>query len=283
VIVDAPVHHVGPLRIATSDVLVRTNCDHFARAATALFADLATAPHHEPSTGTVAFDTIKHQEPTVHWSVHRDGEPCELQLRHDAVMVHQQWEFNRLAIVSQPCAIHAAAVGLEGHGVLLAGSSYSGKTTLAGWLVSHHHASYIADEVSAIDGQLMVRPFARPLGVRADSPLAAAAPPLTAEARDFMPDERLVPVSDLGGTLATTPVPVGLIVFPRFDPSATLSANSVSPADALVRLAALTPGLTDHGREVFERLRRLADTAPAIELHYDDVRAAAPMVQFIPD
>lgn len=279
---------VGPLRIATSDVIVRTNCEDFAAVATTVFSDLARGAGAPPAARTVVFDTIRETGPEVQWSVHRDGEPCELQLRTDAVMVHQQWEFNRLAIESHRCSIHAAAVSIDGLGVVLAGRSHSGKTTLAGWLVAHHGADYVADEVSAIQvaavqastssGQLRVRPFPRPLGMRADSPLARTAGPASAATRGFMPDERLVPVAELGGAVASGAVPVGLLVFPRFDADSPLTVTTVDAPHALVRLAELTPGLAGHGRPVFERLHRLVASTPAIEVRYDDVRRAATTV-----
>lgn len=269
-------HVVGPLRIAGNDVVVHTNCEHFARAATNVFADLAQSPNAAPVERTVVFETIRHSEQQLQWSVHRNGEPCELRLRHDAVLVHQQWEFNRLAIESHRCSIHAAAVSVGGRGVLLAGASHSGKTTLAGWLVAHHGAAYVTDEVSAIDDRLQVLPFPRPLGVRSDSPLAVAD---SDEEGGFMPNERLVPISHLGGTRVDEPVPVGLLVFPRFDPKVSPAASKLSEAEALVRLTALTPGLAQHGRLVFQRLRALAASSPAVELRYDDVAPASHQVQ----
>jgi hypothetical protein len=205
--------------------------------------------------------------------VHRDGEPCELELRPDAVLVHQQWELNRLAIESQRCAIHAAAVSIDGQGVLLAGASHSGKSTLAAWLVAEHGAGYVADEVSALDDQLRVRPFPRPVGLRADGPLADRA-----TTDGWTGHDLLVPASELGDVV-TGATPIGLIVFPLRGADHELEARALSPGEVLVRLAALTPGLHRHGTEVFHRLRRLADTTPGLELRYPDVRVAAPVVQ----
>lgn len=270
---EPPVFVVGPLRVAGCDVEIRTNDADFAQVATRVFTDLAPSEGAPPATRHVVFDTVRHDESTVRWSVHRDGEPCELELRPDAVLVHQQWELNRLAIESQRCAIHAAAVSIDGQGVLLAGASHSGKSTLAAWLVAEHGAGYIADEVSAIDDQLRVRPFPRPVGLRSDGPLADRA-----TADGWTGHDLLVPASDLGSVVTET-TPLGLIVFPLRAADHELAATALSPGDVLVRLAALTPGLQRHGTEVFDRLRRLADTMPGLELHYPDVRMAAPVVQ----
>ena len=224
------------------------------------------------------FETICHRTPSLHWSVRRDGEPCEMELRDDAVLVHQQWELNRLAIETQSTAAHAAAISVDDRAALLVGYSHSGKTTLAGWCAAHHGAGYLADEVAAIDDQLCVRPFHRPLGVRSDSPLATLTPPADDATRRFMPDERLVPISDLGGTVRRDATPIRLVVFPRHDPTSPVSRRRLSEADALESLVALTPGVVRHGSAVFQRLSRLVATTAAIELRYADVRSVAEIV-----
>lgn len=267
-------HLVGPLRVGPVDVEIRTNSAEFAAVAGAVFADLGSRSSR-PSVGTVVFETIEHHEPQLHWSIHRDGEPCELQLRDDAVMVQQQWEFNRLVIENQRAVIHAAAVQRNGTAVLLAGQSHSGKTTLAGWLAAHHGFAYLADEASAIDSVARVRPYVRPLGLRPDSPIAH---PAQGMAERFMPEEVLVPASDLGARIADEPAAAHLLVFPRFDGERALRVTPVSQADALERLAHLTPGLVRHGREVFTRLGGVVLAAPAVEIRFPHVSEAAVII-----
>ncbi len=276
---------VGPLRIGSADVVITTNSSDFALAAGWAFSDLAT-PVGAPSAGlTVAFNTVEHTDASVRWSVHRDGEPCELELQPDAVLGHQQWELNRLAIESEPTSIHAAAVAIDGRAALLIGSSRSGKTTLAGWLAAHHGIDYLSDEVASIDTDGRVAPFSRPLGVRPDSPLASTpldrliTTSVDAEAAArFMPDERLLPVTALGGRLRPSSTPVTLLVFPTFDAERTLSSRPLDAADTFEQIAQLTPGLAGFGRPVFDRLCALVESAEAIAVRYPDVRQAAPVV-----
>lgn len=276
---------IGPLRVGTAEVLINTNSVDFATAARWVFSDLTVPSTSPATTRSVVFDTVEHAEPTVRWSVHRNGEPCELQLRPDAVLVHQQWELNRLAIESHPTSIHSAAVAIGGRAALLLGASHSGKTTLAGWLAAHHDAEYLTDEVASIDAAGRVAPFPRPLGVRADSPLASIRPSGASSAHTgavtaerFMPDERLVPIRHLGASACSGPVPVTALVFPTFDPTSALEVHALDMADAFERLALLTPGLTEHGRPVFDRLTRLVEQATAFDIRYPDVREAAPAV-----
>ena len=192
-------------------------------------------------------------------------------------MVHQQWELNRLAIEQQPAAIHGAAVVVDESAVLLVGRSHSGKTTLAGWLAAHHGCPYVSDEVAVVDRAGRIVPFPRPLGIRADSPLA----PATREdgsTKRFMPHERLIPAADLGAVVAKSPVSVDAIVFPCFRSDADAILRPLSQADTLERLALLTPGLARHGREVFEQLVHLVRDTHAFEVTYGQVTAAAPLV-----
>lgn len=271
----AAIHTVGPLHVGDHEVRIRTNDAEFAVAAGRAFRDLHVDPSRAAAGPPVVFDTLRHEQPVPHWSVRRDGLACELDLLDDAVLVHQQWELNRLAIESRPAAIHAAAVVGEGGAVVLAGRSHSGKTTLAGWLAAQHAFGYLADEVVALDEQLRASPFHRPLGVRADSPLAA----LASRADEQRPAiESLVPASTLGAALHRSAASVRLIVFPRFVADGAPTMAPVDQADALERLAALTPGLARDGTPVFEQLAGLVATAPAIEVTHGDVRDAAALV-----
>ena len=144
-------------------------------------------------------------------------------------------------------SVHAAAVAADDRAALLVGHSHSGKTTLAGWLAARLGAGYLADEVAAIDEQLRVRPFPRPLGVRSDSPLATLTSRPDDATHRFMPDERLVPISDLGGAVLERrdPDPAGRL--PSARPASPVSMRRLSEADALESLVALTPGVVRHG------------------------------------
>lgn len=272
-------HTVGPLRIGASAVRIRTASAAFAAAAEQVFCDLLDATATSAPTADVEFEVARHEQPSLHWSITRNGEPCEMELRDDAVLPHLQWELNRLVIDAASTAIHAASVVTGGAAVLLAGRSHSGKTTLAGWLAARNGFAFLADEVAAIDDVLQVAPFARPLGVRDDSPLAALAPggaPPTSS--DGSSGERLLAASRLGAVVHRRAAPVALLVFPRFLAGATPMSHPLDHATALERLAALTPGLVRHGGPVFERLAQLVTAAPAIEIVHGNVIEGAALV-----
>lgn len=277
--------HLVVLAVGGRPVLVRTNCPRFARAAADSFADLTGPVAADEPTVVFQVERLVGADPAdpahpahtgEQWAVHRDGAPCELTLRTDHVLVHLQWELNRLVIEAHPASVHAAAV-LTGRGaVLLAGQSHSGKTTMAGWLVAHHGLPPLADEVVVLDHRGRAMPYLRPLGVRSESPLARSLPFIETE---FTAGEQLLPMRRLAGRLPRWPAEIAAVVFPRRDEHAGAPVVSVvSPAEALVRLTAGTPGLRRHGGAVFHRLAALSRDAPALDVHYADIAAAAPAV-----
>lgn len=269
--------HLVVLAVGGRRVAIRTNSSEFAGLAARVFADL-TGPV-TMSGPPVVFEVARHDRPIERWAIHRDGQPCELSLRTDHVAFHLQWELNRLIIDDHPASVHAAAVVARGGAVMLAGASHAGKTTLAGWLVAQHGLEPFADEVVVLDEQCRAVPYHRPLGVRTDSPLAgrlsAGAARLTLDA--YTNDEQLVPMRRLSTRLARRPADVCAIVFPmRDERAATPVVAPVAAAEALVRLAAGTPGLLRHDAVVFQRLAAVARRAVALEVHYAEVAAAAP-------
>jgi hypothetical protein len=126
--------------------------------------------------------------------------------------------------------LHAAAVARDGRLVVLAGESGAGKTTLtlalldAGW-------TYFSDDLApvAID-TAFVHPFPKPLGVKDASAWervrdAFVETPLGPPAGSF-----LVPSSRWD--IATEPLPVSALLFPRFSAGAARDVEGLSAAKA---------------------------------------------------
>lgn len=113
---------------------------------------------------------------------------------------------------------HAGAVGLDGRVVLVPGRSFSGKTTLvesavrAGW-------EYYSDEFAVIDATGSVHPYPRPLGVReVDSTTSS------------------VPVTELGGRIASSLGTVAAVVSTHYRPASTWSPVIVEGSAAALPL-----------------------------------------------
>lgn len=261
-------NRIGPFSVGSRRVVIRTNSAEFATAAAAVFADLRSPPAAADET-PVEFRVDHHRLPALRWAVHRDGVPCELHLREDAVLLHLQWELNRMLIEEHPTALHAATVQLAGRGLLIAGRSHAGKTTLAACLARRPGFTYVADEVSVVGGDGQIIPYPRPLGVRPDGPLAPHLPAPDELTRRFLPSERLVPAGALGCSIGGA-TPVALIVVPARAVDSPLRFEPLSQAEALFHLASLAPGVARRGSEVFTTLGHLVRGASAVRLHYSE-------------
>jgi hypothetical protein len=196
-------------------------------------------------------------------------------------------------------ALHASTVAGPSGAIVLAGASYSGKSTLAAALAlvgGGERTTFFADEVTALHpADLVVTPYGKPAALRppALDLLAPMVPRLQHPGTRFERDERFVPPSELGGRPAAatraparTPARVAAIVFPRFTeprsagvpteaslPTAELAI--VRPGEALMRLMRLTLAndSVDHG--TFRSLERLVRHVKTHELVFTDALAAA--------
>lgn len=127
--------------------------------------------------------------------------------------------------------VHAGAVALEGHALLLPGRSHAGKSTLVAELV-RAGATYYSDEFALIDAQGRVHPFARDLRMR----------------RPGLPEQTPVPVSELNGRAGSDALPVSLVVFADFAENAQWAPEAMSSGRAVLEMllhtipARRTPG-----------------------------------------
>ena len=160
-------------------------------------------------------------------------------------------------------ALHAASVGIGDSAVLIAGSTGSGKTSLAAWLVSRGF-DFLSDEIAvAADGRVFT--FPRPLLTksRSDAVIELLKLHAGATATAAGPGAAL----SIPGSRPRTTTP-GLLVFPRFEPAAPLRLGPLSAGRALLRLMEANlnaRNLPDHGLAV---LRDMAAKVPALEIRF---------------
>lgn len=121
--------------------------------------------------------------------------------------------------------VHAGVVGWHGRAILVPGRSRSGKTTLVAELVKAG-ALYLSDEFAVLDGRGRVHPFAKPLSMRGPGGCDAHARAWRAE--------------DLGGTIGTRPLPVGLVVLAEHRPGAAWRPERLSRGQAVLEMLAHT-------------------------------------------
>jgi len=165
------------------------------------------------------------QVPIVSWP--SPGE-CGVDLRDDGRIVRGVWtraspsrpSFGASTHPAESPAhvlLHAACVARRsGDGVLLVGGPGAGKSTLTAACVGAGFA-YLTDDLAAVDPRRgLVVPYAKPL----------------------VPDgERPVPASSLG-SIAAEPTTSAALVFPRYDPGASLTEVPLDHGWAFLALAA---------------------------------------------
>jgi hypothetical protein len=206
------------------------------------------------------------------WGLWRDGEPCETTVTDDYVVPYVLWEVTRLVLegAGPRLPVHAAAVALDGRGVILVAPSHGGKSTLSAWL-TRGGWGFLTDELALLDVDhepATIHPFWRPVGVRRGGPLDDV---IDSPGRE---DEVLVPASELG-TLAG-PTPLTAIVCPAYAAGADGRVEPLSPAAALARVAAQLPELgAGRGTDAFRRFAGLVERVPAFAMAVDDLDTAA--------
>jgi hypothetical protein len=121
--------------------------------------------------------------------------------------------------------VHAGVVGWRGRAIVIPGRSRSGKTTLVAELVKAG-ASYLSDEFAVLDGRGRVHPFAKPLSIR-----GAGGCDVHVQARR---------AEELGGSCATRPLPVGLVVLAEHRPGAVWRPERLTAGRAVLEMLAHT-------------------------------------------
>lgn len=119
--------------------------------------------------------------------------------------------------------VHAGVVEWKGKAIVIPGLSFSGKTTLVKHLVQAG-AKYCSDEYAVLDRRGWVHPYPRPLGLRSE---------------DSARTER-IPIEDLGGVIASRPLPVNLIVSTTFKAGAIWRPRRLSAGKGVLELLSHT-------------------------------------------
>jgi len=143
--------------------------------------------------------------------------------------------------------VHAGVVGWHGRAIVIPGTSFSGKSRLVRALV-RAGATYCSDEYAVLDRRGLVYPFAQPLMHRTDSGTRAR-----------------LSIDDLGGTLGTRPLPIGMVVVTHYDADATWNPAVKTPGEGLLAMLANTVRAQTAPAQVMRTLAGVAETATIIE------------------
>lgn len=154
--------------------------------------------------------------------------------------------------------VHGGVVGHAGRVILLPGSTGAGKSTLVAELV-RQGATYFSDEYALIDKAGRAHPYPRPLFLR-----------------DGPGDGRPVLATDLGGTVAREPAPVGLVLELRYAPDAALVLRATPQGEGVLSLLRNTPQALVDAPWILGRLERAVAGAACYAGPRGEAREAAP-------
>jgi hypothetical protein len=167
--------------------------------------------------------------------------------------------------------LHASGVARDNQAVLITGPSGSGKSRLAAHLVTEGF-DYLGDDILPFDPTTrMAYPFPVTLSVRS----GAAHYVLIAEARRLRKRDVVVRQAQV----ATGPMPIAAIVFPRYAPGPT-RMQLMSAGRVAIELLRQCRDFERHREAAVRAMSDLAATVPCWTLSYvDPVRGAEGIVR----
>ncbi|MFQ5789205.1 MAG: hypothetical protein ACE5JI_01895 [Acidobacteriota bacterium] len=144
--------------------------------------------------------------------------------------------------------VHAGVVGWRDQAIVLAGPTFSGKTTLVTALI-RAGATYYSDEYAVLDGRGRVHPYPKPLSIR----------------NDGCPRSQTCPVEALGGRAGRKPLPVGLVVTSEYKSGSRWRPRLLSPAQGVLALLSNTVSARSRPRFAMATLKKIARRVPVLK------------------
>jgi len=188
-------------------------------------------------------------------------------------------------LVNHHLLLHAGAVALDGKGVLLAATPGSGKSTLTSALTLSGFR-YLSDEFGAVAlSDHRMRAVLKPAALKnASIDVVRQFPGADARLGRIFRGTRKGDVAHLFADRAATaqchdPVPVRLVVFPRYQAGAPLTVEEVPPSRAFLRLAFNSFNYSLLGPEGFDAVAAIVAGSRAVEISYGAVEPAIALIR----
>jgi hypothetical protein len=195
---------------------------------------------------------------------------------------HLVWAVNGevVAHAGDQLLLHAAAISVDGAGVVVSGAEGTGKSKLTAALV-RLGCAYLTDEIVAVDVETgTITPYPKPIVLERGSwPLFEDLHPPAPNAAGA-DDQWLVAPHHLGpGLVASAPARPRLIVFPTYAPGAPNVPEAIARAEAAIALCTQSFNFRARSPGALDVVARLARACACYTLPYDDATVAASAVR----
>lgn len=203
-----------------------------------------------------------------------------------SVLPYVEWTLNALVARFLPgyLQIHAAAMSLNGQGVILAGSPGQGKTTLAAGLLARGW-SYLSDEFALVHPDSgLLEPYPKALCIKAGSfePLRRLGLPLDLSRVLHKGSKGPVSLLDplaVRPDAVSKPCPVSLIVFPQYCADLAPAVEPIARARAVFELVQASFNFTKFRNRGVELLADVARGAHCIRIRSGDLERTAELIE----
>lgn len=159
-----------------------------------------------------------------------------------------------IALPPEKYFLHAGAVEYKNVGIIIPGTSFSGKTTLTREFIKRG-ARYYSDDCAVIDKYGYLYPYSKKISVRKNNTLFKA---------DFWNKGKDISAQSIGADLGQNPVRIGLIIFSEYEQNQTWLNRPISSGETVLHLAQnlfYPASMTLYPAETLELLSRLAAEA----------------------
>lgn len=165
-------------------------------------------------------------------------------------------------------AVHAAAVAAGGKGILLAGKSGSGKSSLAAWLTVHG-LTYLTDELVMFSKEGRMFPMTRPLCLKSPSYEALKTRIHIDETAILRGrDGVMIPHRILNAQWTASNPALDCIVFPTFVAGQPATLTKISSAVSCLKLMECYVNARNIPGHGFREIAAITRNAEAYELHF---------------
>jgi hypothetical protein len=245
----------------------------------ALFADLTTSGPDGHRYTIRPINRAPRRAPRYELTL--DGRPLFALPEPEGLVSNLVQHVNRRAVDSCHLPMfHAGAVECGGTGLIFPGMMESGKTTLVAGLVRAGFG-YLTDEAVAIDREsLWIQPYPKPLSLDPGSwPFFPELEPyVDLPTNEYKSDQWQVPSSKIRPDALGRSCPVGVVVFPRYEPGTDSALEPLRRTEALVELAQNTFKFKDQSRETLDLLAEVVRPSACYRLTMGELDAAVDLV-----